>query len=233
LSTVSSAIDQREIRLNRSAGAVVRGLRRSGAPQLYLDGAGEFAEGWGVPGLIAVDPEICLSRVCAAPGEGRAALDDLSSILRERRAAGGTAETGVAALLAYELFLGNAPAEPPAPRLIALGVDRSVRHRADGASLLTFRRLAGQRAEGSRLHDEVLRRVAAEEKELPRPPAVRTGEPRTSLPREAYLDAVVQVKKRIAAGDVYQANLCQRFTVDYDGDGAAKVVRLLKPSRRK
>jgi anthranilate/para-aminobenzoate synthase component I len=42
--------------------------------------------------------------------------------------------------------------------------------------------------------------------------------PRTSLPRDAYLRAIETVKRHIAAGDIYQANLTQMLACDFDGD---------------
>ena len=42
--------------------------------------------------------------------------------------------------------------------------------------------------------------------------------PRTSLPRERYLRAVEAVKRSIAAGDIYQANLTQRISCEITAD---------------
>jgi aminodeoxychorismate synthase component I len=41
--------------------------------------------------------------------------------------------------------------------------------------------------------------------------------PRTSLPRDDYLRAVGTVQHHIVRGNIYQANLCQRFSVGYEG----------------
>jgi len=51
-----------------------------------------------------------------------------------------------------------------------------------------------------------------------RPSTGARGRPRTSLGRDAYLRAVDRVQRHIAAGDVYQANLTQRFDAAFDGD---------------
>ena len=49
-------------------------------------------------------------------------------------------------------------------------------------------------------------------------PPLRGSLPRTSLPRDRYLRAVEEVKRHIALGDIYQANLTQMFSCAYDGD---------------
>jgi len=51
------------------------------------------------------------------------------------------------------------------------------------------------------------------------PPAMRAGPVRSSFTREQYLSAVAQVKEYIAAGDIFQANLSQRFACPYGGNG--------------
>ena len=48
-------------------------------------------------------------------------------------------------------------------------------------------------------------------------PAVAT-KPRSNFTREQYLDAVNRVKKYIVAGDIYQANISQRFELTFDAD---------------
>jgi para-aminobenzoate synthetase component 1 len=40
----------------------------------------------------------------------------------------------------------------------------------------------------------------------------------SSMSRDAYLQAVVRIKEHIAAGDIYQANLTQRWSVPFTGD---------------
>ena len=49
-------------------------------------------------------------------------------------------------------------------------------------------------------------------------PAFPSRQPRTSLPRERYLRAVEAVKRHITLGDIYQANLTQRFASEFGGD---------------
>ena len=48
------------------------------------------------------------------------------------------------------------------------------------------------------------------------PDAAPTGEAAPNMTRRAYLDKVRQAKRHIAAGDIYQLNLTQRFTVRTD-----------------
>ena len=45
-----------------------------------------------------------------------------------------------------------------------------------------------------------------------------SGRPKTSLPRDAYVRAVSRVQEHIARGDVYQANLTQRFEAPFGAD---------------
>ncbi|MBE0617118.1 MAG: aminodeoxychorismate synthase component I [Proteobacteria bacterium] len=49
---------------------------------------------------------------------------------------------------------------------------------------------------------------------------------RSNFTREGYRDAILQTKQRIAAGDIYQANLSQRFSVPFRGDPLAFYLRL-------
>ena len=52
----------------------------------------------------------------------------------------------------------------------------------------------------------------------------------SSMSREEYLGAVRTIQERIAAGDIYQANLTQRWTVDYPGDPGDLYRRLREAS---
>jgi para-aminobenzoate synthetase component 1 len=49
------------------------------------------------------------------------------------------------------------------------------------------------------------------------PWAALTGEWRTSMARDAYEEGVAQIRRRIAAGTVYQVNLCRLLSHDLDG----------------
>jgi para-aminobenzoate synthetase component 1 len=62
---------------------------------------------------------------------------------------------------------------------------------------------------------------------LPPPPEPgAAGEPVSNLTRAEYLERVVRVREYIAAGDVYQINLTQRFAAAYNGDPYALYRRL-------
>lgn len=52
-------------------------------------------------------------------------------------------------------------------------------------------------------------------------PGRATGAPRATFSREAYHRAVGAIKEHIAAGDLYQANLSQRFAIPFAGDAYA------------
>jgi anthranilate/para-aminobenzoate synthase component I len=53
---------------------------------------------------------------------------------------------------------------------------------------------------------------------------------RTSLPREAYLRSVRRIRQWIFDGEIYQANLCQRFEGTYVGDELALYGQLVHRS---
>jgi para-aminobenzoate synthetase len=167
--------------------AVAR-LRRKGRPALFFDGRGAW-QGSAWPTRVAIDP---------TPIAG-----DLSAIdqtVRDRRKKGGPGGTGIAVVLAYELFAKRA--DPNLPGSAAFAVDGSIAF-PDGAPP----RVVGPYDLTDRLKDPA------------NPASGFSSHPlRTSLPREHYLEAVRRVQRHIAAGDIYQANLTQRFACDFDGD---------------
>jgi len=125
--------------------------------------------------------------------------------------AGGPGGTGLAVLCTYEAFSPNARRTPGACDVLAFAVDAAVTFPLEGFPLATGRR------------DLVERAAATLERRGPvtgaRPgTALASGPPRTSLGREAYLRAVSRVKAHIARGDVYQANLTQRFEAPFEAD---------------
>jgi len=63
-------------------------------------------------------------------------------------------------------------------------------------------------------------------REIPHSGKLSTDEPRSNLTRDEYLQRVVQVKEYIAAGDVYQVNLSQRFAIETEDDPYAIYQRL-------
>lgn len=173
-----------ELRLDCTPVELCGRLRAGQEASLLLDGAGDFDSCWATGPLVAVDPRVVKSD-----------LASLDARIGERRAAGGSAGTGVAVLLGYE------------SQALALAVDRTVRFLGEGRAVWTDR--AGDR----RLPEDRIDAVVA-----PGVAARAVGSPRTSLPRDRYLEAVRRVKRHITLGDVYQANLCQRFEAAYEGD---------------
>jgi anthranilate/para-aminobenzoate synthase component I len=170
---------------------LVESLRRPGAPSLFFDGRGGFEGAW--PTRVAIRPRLAMHAV--SPADASAAMLSLDGTIRRRRAAGGPGGTGIAIALAYD---GGA---------LALEVDASVLF-VDGRSP----RVVG-RVEGDLLTD--LESTEAASTEAPAPVRSR---PRTSLPRDAYLRSVLAVKDHIVRGDIYQANLTQRFEAPFDRD---------------
>jgi aminodeoxychorismate synthase component I len=194
----------REIDLRLAPRALCAALRNVQAVSLLLDGAGGFPRPWRTGALVAVEPRSRFDR----PVEPGAGVDELLAaidrLVRERRSRGGSSGTGVAVLLAYETFQRGGP-------VVVLEVDRSVQFIDDGQPLLSVRD-AGDAG-------PVIERLQQLDAAPPSStPAQCRGAARTSLPREAYLRAVQRIRALIAAGEVYQANLCQRFSIDYVGD---------------
>lgn len=118
-------------------------------------------------------------------------VDALRALLREVRPGRWPDEGGVAGALAYDFAR---PRRPPAPTplLVALAVDRFLVEDVPGA-------------------------------EPPRLPAGEAG--RIDLPafsnmsRDDHRRLVLRIKEHIAAGDIYQANLSQRFELPFGGGG--------------
>ena len=166
--------------------AVAR-LRRPGRPTILFDGRGGHDNAW--PTRVAIDP---------APSSDR--LETIDRTARQRRKRGGPGGTGIAVVLAYELFAGRS--EPGLPRCASFTIDGSIEFPPGGAPRLI----------GPLDPPEGLQHPA-------RPASAFSSQPlRTSLPQPRYLDAVQRVQRHIAAGDIYQANLTQRFECDFDGD---------------
>jgi len=206
------AVVREQIELAHSPVALAAALRDRGRHTLFFQGSD-----WLQGALLAVCPRVEIELPHAASESAtRAALAGLARLVRRRRAAGGPAGTGVVALLSYELFDRTSTlsgARPPA--MIVTSVDCSLRFSTPGRASWTSR----ERGRGDL---ERVRRLACGDAHG-EPPAVARcdGRPRTSLPRERYVRSVQEVGRRIAAGEIYQANLCQRFQVDYRGDALA------------
>jgi len=184
---------------------------------MLLDGSGSLGHAWDIGPLVAVDPAC----VAYADGELPDGLARLERLVDQRRTAGGSAETGIAALVAYELFDDPRPTHAGPVRLVVLTVDRSVRIRKGSEALLSARDRF--QLDPLRLRLEALRGRTPREAATP----LRClGQPKTSLARTAYLKAVERVKNHIAEGDIYQANLCQRFSVECEGDPFAAYAKM-------
>ena len=218
------SVEQVELRGLVDPCCLLRSLRRPGAAALMLDGRG-FPDAWRIGPLVALDPEVVASAHTSV--DARAVLDSVDRLVTCRRAAGGTAETGVALLLAYDLFEPDSTDDASLPRIVVLGVDRSLRFTGPDTALLTLRneRPAGPRddSDAAQLSDRL---GSIEPTEVAATPARGVGRPRTSLPREDYLRAVEQVQQQIRLGNIYQANLTQRFGQAYRGDPYELFARL-------
>ena len=126
----------------------------------------------------------------------------LRALLRGVRPGSWPDEGGVAGALAYDFARpGRAPA--PTPFLVALAVDRFLVEDVPGS-------------------------------EPPPLPASRTGgidlAAFSNMSRDEHRRLVLRLKEHIAAGDIYQANLSQRFQVPYSGDGLRLYDRLRRIS---
>jgi aminodeoxychorismate synthase component I len=173
-------------------------LRRPGQPVLLFDGRGRHDGAWTC--RLALEP-----RVIAR------AFPVIDDVVARRRAAGGAGGTGVAVLVAYEAFArGSRRGEDPW-EILALEVD----------GVLAFPPGAAPMASGRKeVLDRAVRALDTRGVPTPQPSSsLRASGPlRTSLGRDAYMRAVTQVKDHIARGDIYQANLTQRFEIPFDGD---------------
>jgi anthranilate/para-aminobenzoate synthase component I len=196
-------VRQRAVDSEASLWEIAAAHRRNGSSVLVFDGA-EWTHG----PLLAVEAEVDLMLPSGATRKRtREALECLGHMVARRSARSGPPETGIAALLSYDLWRSPVTGMPT---LIAWSVNRSVRSIDAKKVILSAPR------------DEPLERVLAQPRSRGEPdppaPACAAGRPRTSLPREVYLRSVARVRRLIEEGEIYQANLCQRFDVAYDGD---------------
>lgn len=129
-------------------------------------------------------------------------------------------EGGVAGVLAYD-FARPRREPAPTPLLMALAVDR-FRVEQDGA------RLAEGSARPSRPLDDGGLAQGPWTRPLPaaedRPGGGLAGF--SSLTREEHRRLVLRIQEHIAAGDIYQANLSQRFRLPWERGGLALYDRL-------
>jgi len=184
-------------------------LRRPGEPALLFDGRGGHDGSWAC--RLALEPRVILE-VRNRAGDPSQVMKPIDAIVARRRVAGGPGGTGVAVLCAYE-----------ACEILALEVDGAVAFPDGGPPVAAGLSAIVERAASSLARRDPL--AAA-----PSRPALASGPPRTSLGREAYLRAVSRVKEHIARGDVYQANLTQRFDAPFDADPWALYRAIAKAS---
>jgi anthranilate/para-aminobenzoate synthase component I len=164
--------------------------RRPGRPTIFFDGRGGHGNAW--PTRVAIDPTPMSSDLGA-----------IDRAARDRRERGGPGGTGIAVVLAYELFAKRS--DPDLPRCASFAVDSSIEFPEGGTP-----RVIGPLDPADRLQHPA------------KPASGFSSHPlRTSLPKARYLEAVRQVQRHIAEGDVYQANLTQRLSCDFDGDAWA------------
>jgi anthranilate/para-aminobenzoate synthase component I len=210
-----------EFKLDASPATVCRALRRNQPNTVFLDGSGGGQGSWLDGPLVALEPEIWL-QTRETPGSGASeALQALGRLVASRTAPGGSPDTGVVALLAYDLLDSDsrlAPRDHALPQLVVLTVDGSLRFRSPGTALLTVGPAAGAPQKRAERVERLRNLVAQCDREPSPPPARSVGRPRTSMPRDTYLRSIERVQRHIAAGDIYQANLCQRFRVPFQGD---------------
>ncbi len=183
-------------------------LRRPGEPAVLFDGRGGHDGGWAC--RLALEPRVVFE-VRDRTGDPAAVMKRIDDLVARRRLTGGPGGTGLAVLCSYESFAPRSRRNENACEILALTVDGAVEFPVEGPPVLTGR------------GDIVERAATALERRGPAAvtatrPALASGPPRTSLGRDAYLRAVSRVKAHIARGDLYQANLTQRFDAAFEAD---------------
>jgi aminodeoxychorismate synthase component I len=214
LNSVTAAVRERPLDLPSSAETLFGRLRDRSSHAVWFDGRGGFGQSWICGTMLAL---VC--RPWSGPATPQEQLAALDRRIAERRTRGGTRRTGVVLLLGYEALDGTtsspaALALPPVPTVVVIEVDRSLAELDDGRFLLTDR----TPRDGAPHAEPQLEALCSGGPEPHHAPVSAVGPATTSLPRERYLQAVRRLKRHIAAGDVYQANLCQRFEVPVRGD---------------
>jgi anthranilate/para-aminobenzoate synthase component I len=185
--------------------AVFAALRSGTSPGLLLDGGGAHADAW--QATVAIEPAVLAMAERAE--DVSAAVREVDARVARRRLQGGAGGTGVALVVAYEA-LDPRPQRDAPWAVVALEVDAAVRWKGAEpvfVGLASVLETARPRLEG-----------AARERLAPPGLPPRSGRPMTSLGRERYLRAVGRIRRHIARGDIYQANLTQRFAVPFAGD---------------
>ncbi len=191
-----------------------RGAQRE---RVLFDGRGDDRDAWRRPGLVGLAPE-CLIRLDGGDAAAvEAALERIRCELDARRGAGFDGATGLAILLGYECLSPSEArsSDVPFPTMLVFSVDRSIILDPGGSARLTVRAATVDGLEAELSHWS--QRLREEQPRVADPPA-SAQEIVTSLPRDRYLDAVARLQRWIAEGQIYQANLCQRFDATWSGD---------------
>ena len=148
------------------------------------------------------------------------AFTALRAMLREVRPGRWPAEGGIAGALAYDAARPGAGA--PTPRLIALAVDRFLVEDDDGVS--------GDDADGAPAPwvDAIVGAFGGPDGDAPAAPVDLASY--SNLTRDEHRRLVGVVREHIAAGDIYQANLSQRFQLPWSAGGLALYAALRRVS---
>lgn len=218
---------QEQLRIAAPWAAVLRAFSGHDPVAAMLGGAWASGDDWICAPLIAVEPTVAL-RHHRLDGCTADPLGALERLVTRRRSEGGAAETGVLALLGFDLLTtGAGDGREVLPELLVLEIDRSLRQLEQNCWLWSARSLGGALA---RPRAEQLQRLAVESARSGGEEgsvALRgVGRPTTSLPREHYVQRVERIQGHIARGDIYQANLSQRFAIPIEGDARVSFARL-------
>jgi para-aminobenzoate synthetase/4-amino-4-deoxychorismate lyase len=158
----------------------------------------------------------------AGPGDGRAALPD----------PGGFVGGGWFGVLGYQLgrrfeALPAPPRRPaPVPDLRMSYYDHVLRYDAQTRTWWFESRAAPDRAEG-----HYLRIAALLDDPAPAGPGYQFGPFRMTPAPSAHQDAVARCLEYIAAGDIFQANICLRADAAFTGDPLAAFIRGVRDLR--
>ena len=176
--------------------------------------------------LLARDPQAVAvsdatgTRVLSAAGSRRlraGPLETLRLLLAETRGGRWPEEGGVVGALAYDFARPGRPAADT-PLFLALQVDRLTV--LEGETVL---------AAAPRLEERLADEPPPPRLPLPDPPPLPIRLARwSSLSRDEYHRRVHRLQERIAAGDIYQANLSHRFMVDLGGRSPRSIYQRLR-----
>lgn len=137
--------------------------------------------------------------------ETRKMLAEVERRRRRRQQRQSSRQTGIVLLLGYQALDVSGRCDSDLPDWLWAEVDGSI----------TWKEGLPRAVGLTPLQQQLVEQAACCTQQNPapslQPPTARTAH--TSLRRDAYMAAVSRIQQRIAAGDIYQANLCQRFEV--------------------